>query len=58
MKPGPAAERAQGLLSLSVYQPLGGASGLGDMVFPGGTTNRVMAGDEPRAFGAAATFRF
>jgi iron complex outermembrane receptor protein len=42
---------------LSVYQPLGGALGLSNTVFPGSTANRVMAG-EPRAFGASATFRF
>ncbi len=42
---------------LSVYQPLGGALGLSNTVFPGSTANRVMAG-EPRAFGVSATLRF
>ncbi|MGE8135653.1 TonB-dependent receptor [Novosphingobium sp. ERW19] len=42
---------------LSVYQPLGGALGLNNTVFPGSTANRVSA-SEPRMFGAAATYRF
>ncbi|WP_332812392.1 TonB-dependent receptor [Sphingomonas sp.] len=42
---------------LSVYQPLGGALGLNNTVFPGSTANRV-ASSEPRTFGAAATYRF
>ncbi len=42
---------------LSVYQPLGGALGLNNTVFPGSTANRVSAG-EPRMFGASATYRF
>ena len=42
---------------LSVYQPLGAALGLNNTVFPGSTANRPMA-NEPRTFGAAATFRF
>lgn len=42
---------------LSVYQPLGGALGLSNTVFPGSTASRVQAG-EPRAFGASAAFRF
>lgn len=42
---------------LAVYQPLGGALGLNNGVFPGSTAVRVQA-SEPRTFGAAATFRF
>jgi len=42
---------------LSVYQPLGGALGLNNTVFPGSTANRPLAG-EPRAFGVSATYRF
>ena len=42
---------------LSVYQPLGGALGLNNTVFPGSTANRVQA-SEPRTWGAAASFRF
>lgn len=42
---------------LSVYQPLGGALGLNNTVFPGSTANRVSAG-EPRMFGGTATYRF
>lgn len=42
---------------LSVYQPIGGALGLNNTVFPGSTANRVLA-SEPRTFGASATFRF
>lgn len=43
--------------TLSVYQPLGGALGLNNTVFPGSTANRVLA-SEPRTFGASATVRF
>lgn len=42
---------------LSVYQPLGAARGLNNLVFIGSTANRVQA-NEPRTFGAAATIRF
>lgn len=42
---------------LSVYQPLGGALGLNNGVFPGSTANRIQA-SEPRTFGASFTFRF
>lgn len=42
---------------LSVYQPLAGALGLNNTVFPGSTANRIQA-SEPRTYGASATFRF
>lgn len=42
---------------LSVYQPLGGALGLNNTVFPGSTANRVQA-SEPRTYGVSGTLRF
>jgi iron complex outermembrane recepter protein len=42
---------------LMVYQPLGGPLGLNNTVFTGSTAVRVMA-NEPRSWGASASFRF
>ncbi len=42
---------------LSVYQPLAGALGLNNTVFPGSTANRLQK-SQPRTLGAMATFRF
>ena len=42
---------------LTVYQPLAGALGLNNGVFPGSTANRIQA-SEPRSWGVAGTFRF
>lgn len=42
---------------LAVYQPLGGPLGLNNGVFTGSTAVRVQA-NEPRTYGASATFRF
>ena len=42
---------------LAVYQPLGGALGLNNGVFPGSTANRIQA-SEPRTWGASVSYRF
>lgn len=42
---------------LMVYQPLGGALGLNNNVFPGSTAVRVQR-NEPRTWGVSATVRF
>ncbi len=42
---------------LAVYQPLGGALGLNNTVFPGSTAVRIEA-NEPRTFGVTAGFHF
>ncbi|WP_150292840.1 TonB-dependent receptor [Sphingobium estronivorans] len=42
---------------LAVYQPLGGALGLNNGVFPGSTANRILA-NEPRTYGVTGTVRF
>lgn len=42
---------------LTVYQPLAGALGMSNNIFPGSTANRIQA-REPRTWGASASIRF